>query len=80
MCRFYFTFFILLYFYFYFFYFFWNHMIIVLRYKFLHAAHAMAKRNFQYPWEKANPPSPSSGEPIAYFAPNKKPPTSQEDR
>jgi len=29
-----------------------------------------------YPWEKANPPSPSGVEPTAHLAPNKKPLTS----
>jgi len=29
-----------------------------------------------YPWEKANPPSPSGMEPTAHHAPNKKPLTS----
>jgi len=29
-----------------------------------------------YPWEKANPPSPSGMEPTAHLAPNKKPLTS----
>ena len=30
----------------------------------------------QYPWEKANPPSPAGMEPTAHLAPNKKPLTS----
>jgi len=47
-----------------------------LRYKILHAARAMASKNHQYPWEKANPPSPSGVEATAHLAPNKKPLTS----
>jgi len=38
------------------------------------------KKTPNYPWEKANPPSPSGVEPIAHLTPNKKPWTSQEDR
>jgi len=51
-------------------------MIIVLRYKILHTADAMAQKNLQYPWEKANPPSPSGVELTAHLAPDKKPLTS----
>jgi len=47
-----------------------------LRYKILHAAHAMSYKNLQYPWEKANPLSPSGMEPTAHLAPKKKPLTS----
>jgi len=59
-----------------FFFFFLNHMIIVLGYKSCMQLMLSHRETPNYPWEKANPPSPSDVEATAHLAPKKKPLTS----